>query len=46
MLCTKDLIKGNSVRIVSAKAVEYDLFWIRNEKASGAGIFLAKKWVA
>ena len=34
------------VRIISEKAVEYKLFWIRNEKSfGGKGIFLTKKWV-
>ena len=32
------------MRIISQKAAQCKLLWIRNEKGS-VGIFLAKKWV-
>ena len=37
--------KGKLVRMISGKVVGYKLFWIKNEKGLGLGIFLAKKYV-
>ena len=38
--------RGKSVRIISGRAGQYKLLWIRNGKGlRGVGISLAKKWV-
>lgn len=46
VLCTKTRFRKKSIRMISRKIAEYELFWLGNDKGfGGVEVFFAKKWI-